>query len=74
MGSNSEVKKVKKRSINSKLENLSIYAFFLVQITHIYEKYKFKPLFYISVFHNRLFLRNLYGAKLEGQKGQKEVN
>ena len=41
-----------------------------MHITHIYEKYKFSPLFYILFFHNCLFSKNLYGVKLEGQLTQ----
>ena len=71
-----QTRRSKKSKRGHLTQNWKIYLYmhFLVQITHIYEKYKFRPLFYILFFHNRLFLRNLYGAKLEGQKGQKEVN
>ena len=41
-----------------------------MHITHIYEKYKFSPLFYILFFHNCLFSKNLYGVNLEGQLTQ----
>ena len=43
-----------------------------MQITHIHEKNKFKPLFYILVFHNRLiFKESLWGQTQRSKRSKR---
>ena len=66
MRSNSEVKKVKKRLINSKLENLSIYAIFWCKYpfdTPGVAKYGFIPTFCFLVCLSQAIFKNFIGGK-----------
>ena len=78
MGSNSKVKKVKKRSINSKLENLSIYAIFWCKYpfdTPGVAKYGFISTFYFLVCLSRAIFKDFIGGQTRvSKKVKKEVN
>ena len=75
MGSNSKVKKVKKRSINSKLENLSIYAIFWCKYpfdTPGVAKYGFISTFYFLVCLSRAIFKEFIGQTRVSKKVKKK--
>merc|ERR1711942_498093 len=74
-GSNSKVKKVKKRSINSKLENLSIYAICWCKYpfdTHGVAKYGFISTFYFLVCLSRAIFKDFIGGHTRMSKKVKK--
>ena len=53
---------------------LSNYAYGAVNETHIFGKYRFRPLFYILVFYNRPIFKESIWGQTRRSKRSKEVN